>query len=682
MERIKQLVARRLADYARERHGLELDPPGFLYPPSPDLGDLALAVAFDLAKKLRQPPRALALEISGALQGIPGLRKAEPAGGGYVNLFLERPAFLRRLAEELSEPPATPSGGKVIVEHTNINPNKAAHIGHLRNAALGDTLARCLRFLGRRVEVQNYIDDTGVQVADLVIGITRLEKLDLNGVLALEKELERQGKPLDYYCWDLYARVTQMYNEEPEPAEAAKSLKERLRSETLHAMEEGTSPLARLAAHLADRIVRRHLATMDRIGVRYDLLPRESDILAHRFWEAAFERLKASGHVSFATSGKNAGCWVMDLSGNADFANLTEGEKILVRSNGTVTYVGKDIAYQLWKFGLLGSDFHYRPYLTYPSGSILWATTGPAAASTGPEPPSFGRGETIYNVIDVRQAYLQKIVVESLRLLGHEQQARSSVHFSYEMVALSPRTAADLGLADAEASGASMATGESPASAASKPFLEMSGRKGIGVKADDLIDHLIRRAAEEVASRHPGLPEPERLSIAAAIGVGALRYYMLRFTRNKIIAFDFSDALSFDGETGPYVQYAAVRAAGILGKVAASLQVGQADLLAWASEGGFAFLDEDPKSEEWELLALLGRQLSIVEQAVTGLEFSLLAKHAFVLAQKFNGFYHRHPVLQEPDPERRKGRVLLTILFRRHLATLLSLMGIPVPPLM
>src|SRR5262245_48775485 len=628
MERIKQVVARRLADFARDRYGLDLEPPGFLYPPAADLGDLALAVAFDLAKKLKKPPRALAEEMCRALEGIPGLRKAEPAGGGYVNLFLERPAFLRHLLEELSGPAAPPSGGKIIVEHTNINPNKAAHIGHLRNAALGDTLARCLRFLGRRVEVQNYIDDTGVQVADLVIGITRLEKLDLQGVLDLEKDLQRRGVPLDYWCWDLYARVTQSYEEEPEPEPGKKSLKERLRGETLHAMEEGTSPLARLAAHLADRIVRRHLATMDRIGVRYDLLPRESDILAHRFWEAAFERLKASGHVSFATSGKNAGCWVMDLSGNDDFANLTEGEKILVRSNGTVTYVGKDIAYQLWKFGLLGSDFHYRPYLTYPSGSVLWATTHPAEESGGsgavPDPPAFGAGETIYNVIDVRQAYLQKIVVESLRLLGHEEQARGSIHFSYEMVALSPRCAADLGLDEEAPQG--------------KSFQEMSGRKGIGVKADDLIDHLIRRAAEEVAARNPGVPEPERLAIAAAIGVGALRYYMLRFTRNKIIAFDFADALSFDGETGPYVQYAVVRAAGILGKVAASLQIGQDDLLAWASEGSFAFLDENPKGEEWELLALLGRQRSIVEQAVAGLEFSLLAKRAFVLAQKFNAF--------------------------------------------
>ncbi|HEU5182311.1 MAG TPA: arginine--tRNA ligase [Candidatus Polarisedimenticolia bacterium] len=671
MERIKQLVSRRIIDFARERYEVALDPPGFLYPPSPDLGDLALAIAFDLAKQLKKPPRALAEEIGRALDGIPGLRQAAPAGGGYVNLFLERPAYLRHLTQELSEPPASPSGAKVIVEHTNINPNKAAHIGHLRNAALGDTLARALRFLGRRVEVQNYIDDTGVQVADLVIGVTRLEKLDLQGVLALEKELERQGKPLDYWCWDLYARVTQMYEEEPEPAAGTKSLKERLRGETLRAMEEGTSPVARLAAHLADRIVRRHLATMERVGVRYDLLPRESDILAHRFWEAAFERLKSSGHVSLATTGKNSGCWVMDLSGNADFANLTEGEKILVRSNGTVTYVGKDIAYQLWKFGLLGSDFEYRPYLTYPSGELLWATTGPGAGAPAEKagPPAFGGGETIYNVIDVRQAYLQKIVVESLRLLGHEEQAGHSIHFSYEMVALSPRTAADLGMAE-------------ESSQAGKSFLEMSGRKGIGVKADDLIDHLTRRAAEEVATRNPDLPEPERLQIAAAIGVGALRYYMLRFTRNKIIAFDFTDALSFDGETGPYVQYAAVRAAGILGKVAASLQMSPEELLRWASEGSFGFLEEDPKGEEWELLSLLGRQRSIVEQAVSGLEFSLVAKHAFVLAQKFNGFYHRHPVLQEPDTDRRKGKVLLTILFRRHLISLLGLMGIPVPSLM
>jgi len=665
MDRIKAEVSRRIVDFVRDRYQVSLAPPVFLFPPTPELGDLALPVAFDLAKLTKRPPRLLAGELVESLSGVTGLQKAEVAGGGYVNLYLHRPSYARFLLEDLHAPPAAPSGGKIIVEHTNINPNKAAHIGHLRNAALGDTLARCLRFLGRRVEVQNYIDDTGVQVADLIIGITRMEKLDLEGVKRLESELERRGVPLDHYCWDLYSRVTQMYEASEPPPPGEKSLKERLRSEMLHAMEEGTSSLAGIAAYLADKIVRSHLATMLRIGVRYDLLPRESDILAHHFWDKAFERLKATGKVTLAMEGKSSGCWVMDLSGSDEFANLTEGEKILVRSNGTVTYVGKDIAYQLWKFGLLGADFHYRPYLTYPEGKLLWTTSREGQDAH----PPFGNGETIYNVIDVRQSYLQKIVVESLRLLGAESQAQRSIHFAYEMVALSPRCAREMGIA----------VGEDDQL---RPFLEMSGRKGIGVKADDLLDNLVRRAEEEVRMRNSDLPGQTLSEVSHAIAVGALRYYMLRFTRNKVIAFDFADALSFDGETGPYVQYAVVRSAGILGKVAAALGVPGDELPRWAADAQLEFLEADAKSEEWELLSLMGRHSMMVEQAVAGLEFSSLAKYAFVLAQKFNGFYHRNPVLQETDPNRRRGRVLVTYLFRRQMTALLDRMGIPVPSLM
>jgi arginyl-tRNA synthetase len=665
MEWIREEVSRRLAAIVRERYALEPPGAGFLYPPSSDLGDLAIPLAFDLAKALKRAPRLIAAELAEALADVPGLQKAEVAGGGYVNLFFDRPRYVRGLADALKSPPPSPAGEKVIVEHTNINPNKAAHIGHLRNAALGDTLARCLRFLGRRVEVQNYIDDTGVQVADLVIGITHLEKLDLEGVHALVERLEHQGRPLDHYCWDLYARVSEMYEKMPEPAPGEKSLKERLRGEMLHAMERGIAPLAEIAAFLSERIVRRHLATMDRIGVRYDLLPKESDILAHHFWENAFELLKASGKVTLSREGKNAGCWVMDLSGDPQLANLTEGEKILVRSNGTVTYVGKDIAYQLWKFGALGLDFDYQPFLTYPEGKTLW-TTGKGGVAGH---PSFGRGETIYNVIDVRQSYLQRIVVESLRLLGHARQAERSIHFSYEMVALSAGCAAEMGIAARE-------------EGASRSVLEMSGRKGIGVKADDLLDNLARRASQEVTSRNPDLPLEKRKAVARDIAVGALRYYMLRFTRNKIIAFDFADALSFDGETGPYVQYAVVRSAGILGKVAASLSLAVEELPAWAMRGDLSFLEEDPRSEEWDLFGSLGRHRHIVEQAVAGLEFSAVAKYAFVLAQKFNAFYHRHPVLQESNLDRQRGRVLLTWLFRRQMTSLLDLMAIPVPPLM
>jgi len=658
MERIRQDISRRLVSLVRSRFGLEIASPIVLYPPTPDLGDLALPLAFELAKRLKQPPRSIAAELAPALSGIPGLARVEVAGAGYVNLFFDRPAYLRHLlAETLSPEEPAPARGKVIVEHTNINPNKAAHIGHLRNATLGDSLVRCLRFMGRRVEVQNYIDDTGVQVADLAVGMTYLEKLDLDGVRLLEKNLSAQGRRLDHFCWDLYARVTEMY-EKDEPSRE-------LRGRALKEMEEGASSLARVAEYLSERIARCHLATMDRIGVRYDLLPRESDILSHRFWERAFDLLKSTGSVSLSTEGKSTGCWVMDLSGAPEFADLTEGEKILVRSNGTVTYVGKDIAYQLWKLGLLGADFHYRPFHIYPEGKVLWSTTREGVK----DHPSFGDGETVYNVIDVRQSYLQRIVAESLRLLGHLEQAHRSIHFSYEMVALSPTCAAEMGLPAGDKND-------------SRRFLEMSGRKGLGVKADDLVDNLIRRAEEEVASRNRDLSLEERRTVSERIAVGALRYYMLKFTRNKVIAFDLADALAFDGETGPYVQYAVVRAAGILGKLLAAGEVRAPDLPRWSAAGNLAFLAETPGGEEWELTLLLGRLRSTVDQAVSSLELSVLAKYVFALAQKFNAFYHKYPVLQEPDLDRKRGRALITYLFKERMTRALDLMGIPVPPLM
>ena len=434
---------------------------------------------------------------------------------------------------------ATVSAAKVIVEHTNINPNKAAHIGHLRNAVLGDTFARMLRARGKHVEVQNYIDNTGVQVADVVAGFHFLEgKTPADVAILLDGE-ER----FDYVCWDLYARTSQYYKDKPDSLA--------WRAETLHAIEAGQGELADLAHLVADAIVNAHLATMLRLNIQYDVLPRESEILHLKFWASAFELLKERRAIYFETEGKNSGCWVMPSSAfrGADEAN--EDSKVIVRSNGTVTYVGKDIAYQLWKFGLLGKDFHYRPLTRYTDGHQVWVSTDE------PQPghaPAFGNGHTVYNVIDVRQSYLQDVVVAGLNALGFEEQAERSIHFSYEMVALSPRCCVDLGI-------------QLSAEDAKRPYIEVSGRKGLGVKADDLMDKLIATAMVEVSSRHPEDNLAAQEAIAAEIAMGALRYFLLKFTRTTVIAFDFQEALSFEGETGPYVQYAAVRARNIFRKL-------------------------------------------------------------------------------------------------------------------
>lgn len=648
--RLEKQIAAAASAYLRSRYGVELET---VIEPAKEarFGELSLVAPFALARHLRKPPRVIAGEILAEMPPLEGVASAEIAGNGYINLRLDRAAYGAALLTEAASPAQAPAGGKIIVEHTNINPNKAAHIGHLRNAVLGDTFVRMLRASGRRVEVQNYIDNTGVQVADVVAGFHYLEHKSPAEVAQLARD---PGVRFDYLCWDLYARISAHYQGNPEALA--------WRQQALHAIEAGEGELAELAHIVADAIVDCHLKTMLRLGIEYDVLPRESEILHLQFWATAFELLKQRGAIHFETEGKNAGCWVMPGSAFSEAAG-EDDSKVIVRSNGTVTYVGKDIAYQLWKFGLLGKDFYYRPWMTYPSGRRLWVTTDEPGSET---PPEFGRGEWVYNVIDSRQSYLQDVVAAGLRALGYLEQAERSVHFSYEMVALTPRTCAELGIELSEED-------------RRRPYVEVSGRKGLGVKADDLIDKLIEKACQEVDSRHPDAPEEERRRVGAEIATGALRYFMLKYTRNAVIAFDMQEALSFEGETGPYVQYAAVRARNILRK----LEERGETLPDFQRQLDAAAMGRQLQSEDfWQIVLAISKAGSALERALASGEPAHVAKYAFQLAQSFNSFYHSYPVLQEPDPERRTFLLWLTDYFRRQLEQTLSVLGIGVPPYM
>ena len=618
-------------------------------PKQPDFGELAIPVAFQLAKQLRQAPKKIAQELVAEIGPIEGIAAMELAGAGYINIRFDRAAYGAGLLEGRTED-AQESAGKIIVEHTNINPNKAAHIGHLRNTALGDTFVRMLRALGKRVEVQNYIDNTGVQVADVVVGFHYLEKKTPQEVAALAAQPR-----FDYLCWDLYARTSAYYKTNPEALA--------WRGETLHAIESGSGAVADLAHIVADAIVLTHLKTMLRLGVEYDVLPRESEILHLKFWASAFELLKEKTAIYLETEGKNKGCWVMPA---ASFSTDAESEdnKVIVRSNGTVTYVGKDIAYQLWKFGLLGKDFYYKTLLQYPDRRDLWITTD--APSHQPDIPEFGHGSSVYNVIDVRQSYLQDVVVAGLKALGYQEQAGRSVHFSYEMVALSPRCCVELGIELSDEDKA-------------RPYVEVSGRKGLGVKADDLIDKLIDKALEEVASRHAERPAEEQRAVATDIAIGALRYFLLKFTRTSVIAFDFQEALSFEGETGPYVQYAAVRARNILRKLderGEALPDFRRDL------SGEALRRQLQSEDFWQVLLAASKADSAVERAVASGEPAHVAKYAFQLAQSFNNFYHQYHILHEENREKKVFLLWMTDFFRRQLERTLDILGIRTPEYM
>ena len=602
---------------------------------------------------LKKPPKVIATELAQAVGEIDGVASMEIAGNGYINVRLDRGAY--GVAALKREAAGTIPSGKIIVEHTNINPNKAAHIGHLRNAVLGDTFVRMLRATGQQVEAQNYIDNTGVQVADVVVGFEHLQKQTAVDIRAL---LANPVVRFDYLCWDLYARTSQYYSEHPDAIEWRKA--------TLHAIEGGEGETAELAHLVADAIVRAHLTTMYRLNIEYDVLPRESEILHLQFWATAFEQLKERKATYFETEGKNKGCWVMPGSAFREAAANEDGDedagKVIVRSNGTVTYVGKDIAYQLWKFGLLGKDFFYRLWHTYPDGHEVWvSTTEPHAGA-----PKFGAGVRVYNVIDSRQSYLQDVVVAGLRALDYAKQADASIHFSYEMVALSPRTCIEMGIELSEED-------------KKRPYVEVSGRKGLGVKADDLIDKLIAKALDEVTSRNAEHPEASRLQAATQIAIGALRYFMLKYTRNSVIAFDFGEALAFTGETGVYVQYATRRTRKILLKFQESGQP-MPDFAAVLTREVMArqLANEDC----WQYLLEASKMEAVIERAVASGEPSHVARYAFQLAQSFSGFYDKFQVVTEPDEERRAFLLWLTSYFSEQLERTLDVLGIEVPEYM
>ena len=670
---VEERIRKALRRHIHERYKTDV-PIVLERPPKLAMGEVASPVCFELAKRMKKAPRALAQEIANSLKPIEGVARVEVAGGGYLNAYFDRAAFFRAMCKEAVGKPAETArdkhSGKIIVEHTSINPNKAAHIGHLRNAVLGDTFVRLLRATGHTVEVQNYIDNTGVQVADVVLGFLRIEPRSLEEVRALAA-----APKFDYHCWDLYTRVTQFLAED--------KTRLTLRAQTLKEIEEGHGEAAKMAEIISDAIVGCHLRTLDRLGIGYDLLSRESEILHMKFWDAAFELLKEKGAIQFADSGKNAGCWVMQLPSNKDAVpeagtpneevaeeNSEEAEaKIIVRSNGTVTYVGKDIAYHLWKFGLLGRDFHYQIFRDDLGGPEPWSTTSAVGDANA---PAFGHAEEVYNVIDDRQAYPQRVVAAGLRALGYTEHADHLKHFAYNVVALTPRCAQEMGY-------------EIPEEDKKKPYIEVSGRKGQGVKADDLINQLEAATRVEVDSRHASAPDSERVAIAHAIAIGALRYFLLRFTRSTVIAFDFNDALSFEGETGPYAQYAVVRVNGILRKGAeadpASATANEKNYTRIASgELDVApFIATGTGDDLWDLALLAGSLDARIDMALGAQEPAFIARYAFEIAQAFNAFYHKHHILSEEDDARRAFLLRLTLLVRDQLVRALDLLGISAP---
>ncbi len=634
MKRLQEKLKREIAALLGDEYDLSGADWGFSLPAERKFGDLSTTLAFALAKKAKSKPFLLANDIAARLQGrLEEVEEIRVAGGGFINFSLRRDAFL--LAQQRDRDKPLPARGeKVIVEHTSINPNKSAHIGHLRNSCLGDVLARCCRFLGYEVEVQNYIDDTGIQVADVVWGLLHYRKMDLAAI--------KKVPDLAAMLWDLYAEVNRLFA--GDEALAAQ------RREVHKKIEDKAGPEYEACLHVAQQVLLDHIRTMERIGIQYDLMARESDVIALDFFKAAAAELTGSGVMFPSADPEKKGCLVIHYE-------REKIEKIIVRSNDTITYVGKDIAYNLWKFDLLGRDFHYRPFHSYPDGHPVFMT----ASEPAPAPPrGFGRGNRVYNVIDVRQSYLQNLIAQVLTQLGHPEAGANFVHFSYEMVALTPACVREMGLP--------LEAGEE-----SKPYIEVSGRKGRAVKADDLIDLLDEKSLREVTARNPELAAEEALKLSRAIAVAALRYFMVKFNLNTVIAFDFKEALNFEGDSGPYLQYAMVRLNSILRKAAA------ADLEAAGAIDSLSALPAAERELFWEMLLHLSLLETQVEYALQNHEISSLAAYAYGLCQKFNHYYHLFPMLAEKDPALRALRLGLVLLFRNKVTKLLFLLGIDIP---
>lgn len=677
---LQQQLKERIRTAARDMFGVEVQQLTADTPPRPELGDLAFPVCFELAKLVKQAtgekvaPRSIAEKLKPELEDLAAVSRVEIAGAGYINVFFDRAKLLQLFSAKPSlEANGETHESKMMVEHTSINPNKAAHIGHVRNAVLGDTFVRILQAAGDQVEVQNYIDNTGVQVADVVVGFLHLEAMNLEKIKALDASLT-PDYTFDYYCWDLYTEVGLFYRD-GDPNNELNPEKLKMRTKVLHAIEEGDNRIAELADYVATRNVECILDTMERLGIRYDLLARESEILHLHFWERAFELMKSKGVIRLETEGRHAGCWVMPFESHTG-TDEHESDKIIVRSNGTVTYTGKDIAYQLWKLGKLGLDFHYRVFRQYPDRHTLWVTTTDEKAEekAGVERPHFGGGKTVYNVIDSRQSYPQEIVARGVAAVVPEVGEEASVHFSYEMVALSPAACEELGIVLNEED-------------RTRPYIEMSGRKGLGVKADDLIDQLEAGALTEVQKRNPELSEEALKATAHEVAVAALRYFLLKFTRNTVIAFDFKEALSFEGETGPYCQYAAVRAGSIFRKLDVETLDKAKSLLASVGSSGelqrgiSEILAGEIGTEIWSLLMLTQQLDEVIAQCRKSAEPANLAKYTFSVARGFSRFYQRdeNRIVTEKDDVRRSVLIAVTQIVRAQLTTALSILGIRVP---
>ncbi len=630
MREIQFKLATAILDTIKETWPLERKEIIFSIPPNRKFGDLSTTIPFVLAKKVGEKPFVIGNKIIEMLKGkLENINSITLANGGFINFTFDKEYLYQHLLNKTGQN-NSPSDRKIVVEHTSINPNKSAHIGHLRNSCLGDTLVRSIEHLGHEVEIQNYLDDTGVQVADVVWGAIHYKKYTLEDL--------KKVPDLAAYLWDLYIEVNKMFKEDEALVEEKKEVHKKI--------EDKVNPEYEISDYISKEVLRNHIAVMEELDIRYDLLVKESDIIELDFFKEAARILEDKGIMYDSEDPEKKGCKVIKYRKE----NI---EKIIVRSNGTVTYIGKDIAYTMWKTGYFSKDFYYTHFMKYDDGKEIYITED----IPNSDKYEFGGGEKVFNVIDTRQSYLQNIISQILEDLSPESEKRFA-HFSYEMVALTPACVKEMGFELSE-------------EAAKKSYVEVSGRKGIAVKAEDLIAMLRSKSLSEVEKRHPDLDKEDAEKTANAIAIGALRYFMIKFNANTVIAFDFADALSFEGDTGPYLQYSVVRINSIMKK----LNMNTPDL----KESDLSILDEKEFAIVYEILLHLSLIDLQVQFALDSNELSAISNYTYTLCQKFNNYYHNYTIISEENECLKELRIQIIWMIRDRLLKLFRIMGIPVP---
>ena len=639
MQDVAKIIKLGVASALRSLYKIDNADVSLEHPQNPKWGDYSTNSALVYAKKLGKDPMEVAKDVSALLfksalyvedfgKELLLFSDVSVAHPGFINFRLSRELLFCSMLCVLKEGSKFGSqniglGKRVALEHSNVNPNKAAHVGHLRNAVIGQFIERTYEYLGYDVQVQYYSNDLGLQVTTSLLGMQ---------VLGTSIDASKYKK-FDHYAWDVYSKFSSMLDVDPK-------LKSRL-EELMLKLETGDTAVTKEQTELSGRILKDNLCTFAALGIDYDLIVYESSIKQFGMWEKAFERLKSNENVYLGVSGASTGCWLVRVSDDAskkDTALGVEEDKIIVRSNGIPTYTGKDIAYHMWKFGLLGQDFRYREYDTDTQKKLLYETS-----TTGVDNDAFTNSSLVLDVIDVRQTYAIDVVRKSLAYLGYQEQSESLIHVNYGHVYLSSATAEKMGFTSTPSTN-----------------VGMSGRKGVGVKIDDLITIV----SETLASQFAG--SPNQIDVRNAV----IKFDMLRYDTFQDVIFDVDSALNLKGFTGPYIQYTHARAVSVLEK---SGQVFDISKLP-----SYFILNTELAltSRELEVIALFGRFPEIVVSSATSFAPNLLCNYLYTLCQRFNSFYNDAPILNAEDPRVRELRLLLTSAVRQVLRNGLYLLGI------